>query len=221
MNILIVEDEIVVAMDLKKTLKFLGYNIIAIASNYKEVKKILQNHQVDIILMDINLEDSKYDGIEIASKIALPVIYITAFSDDETIKRSVQTNPLGYIVKPFKEEELKVNIELARYKLQTPYLKIQNEKIELGKGYYFDKKLEELYFNEMPILLGKYEKQLLMLLIDAKGNVVPFSRIDYEIWGDNTVSESTRRMLLYRLRSKLEHKFIETISGVGCKLVLK
>jgi DNA-binding response OmpR family regulator len=191
--------------------------VVDIASNDTEVEKLLQTSQIDLILMDINLEDSNLDGIEIASQIDIPVIYLTAYSDDDTIDKMVQTNPLGYIVKPFKDYELKGNLELAKFKLNS-YTK--GEKKELKDGYYYDYELDQLFYNDILINLGKYEKKLFKLLLDAKGTIVSFDRIDYEIWGGDFVNDSTRRSLIFRLKSKLEHKFISTISGVGCKMEL-
>jgi DNA-binding response OmpR family regulator len=217
MNILIVEDEIVVAMDLKKMVESFGYKVVDIASNDTEVEKLLQTSQIDLILMDINLEDSNLDGIEIASQIDIPVIYLTAYSDDDTIEKMVQTNPLGYIVKPFKDYELKGNLELAKFKLNS-YTK--GEKKELKDGYYYDYELDQLFYNDILINLGKYEKKLFKLLLDAKGTIVSFDRINYEIWGGDFVNDSTRRSLIFRLKSKLEHKFVTTVSGVGCKVKL-
>jgi DNA-binding response OmpR family regulator len=218
MNILIVEDEIVVAMDLKKMVEDFGYKVIDIASNDNEVDDLLQTNKIDLILMDINLEDSILNGIEIASKISTPVIYLTAYSDDDTIEKMVQTNPLGYIVKPFKDYELKGNLKLARFKLINY---TEGEKKELKDGYYYDYELDQLFYHDILINLGKYEKKLFKLLLDAKGTIVSFDRIDYEIWGGGFVNDSTRRSLIFRLKSKLEHKFISTISGVGCKMELQ
>lgn len=217
MKILIVEDEIVVALDLKKMITDMGYEVIDTVTTYEEVQEVLQKQTPELILMDINLEDSSLDGIEIASNIDIPVIYITAYSDDETIDRMVQTNPLGYIVKPFKDYELKSNLKLAKFKLSG---NIKSDKKELKDGYYFDYELDQLFYNDILINLGKYEKKLFKLLLDAKGTIVSFDRIDYEIWGGEFVNDSTRRSLIFRLKSKLEHKFVKTVAGVGCKVDL-
>lgn len=219
MNILIVEDEIVVAMDIKRSLEDIGYKVVDIASNNFEVDEIVSKSDIDLVLMDINLEDSQLDGIDIASNINIPIIYITAYSDDKTINRAIQTNPLGYILKPFNIEELKVNINLAKYKLGKKLQKGKNEKLDLGYGYNFDYELNELFFYDMHIPLGKNEKKLLKLLIDAQGNIVSNNSIESEVWKENIVSDNTRRNLIYRLRTKLEYKIIETISDVGCRLI--
>jgi len=219
MNILIVEDEIVVAMDLKDLVSKSGFNVIGIATTDQEVESFLAKEQIDLFLCDINLEDSQKDGIDIVSLTHIPTIYITAYCDEYTIQRAVKTEPLGYIIKPFKEDELNVNLSLAKYKLELESNLPQNTRIELGYGYSFDNELDSLFFYDMHIPLGKNEKKLLKLLLESKGNIVANSFIENEVWGDSIVSDNTRRTLIYRLRSKLEHRLIETIPDVGCRLL--
>ena len=170
--------------------------------------------------MDINLGNGK-DGINVAEEIQIsqdiPIIYITAFADENTINRAIKTNPVSYLIKPFKREELKSNIMLGLYKNKiVTNLSMEKTFIPLGQDYYFEERKNRLYYKALPINLGSKEKELLKILVESKGKVVPFEDIEYKIWGNNIVSNSTLRTLLYRLRAKLEHKLIETIPNVGC-----
>ncbi len=118
-NILIAEDDGIVAMDIKSRLKNLGYSVSAIVSSGKEaVKKVKENHP-DLVLMDIVLKD-EMDGIEAADKIRtqfrVPVVYLTAYADDKLLARAKITEPFGYIIKPFEDRELHSAIEIALYK---------------------------------------------------------------------------------------------------------
>lgn len=79
---------------------------------------------------------------------------------------------------------------------------------------------EQLFYNEMPIKLSKKERMLLILLLEAKGNILKFEYIEREIW-DDFVTGSALRTLIYRLRSRLDYKLIETIPSFGCKIILK
>ena len=119
-KILVVEDETIVALDIKSALKKIGFEVTNTVTNHDDAIKSVQANKPDIILMDIHLENSK-DGIETAQDIQkienIPILYLSAFSDDETIDRAVQTNPLGYLTKPFKREELKTTIHLGLYKI--------------------------------------------------------------------------------------------------------
>ena len=118
-NILIAEDDGIVAMDIKSRLKNLGYSVSAIVSSGKEaVKKVKENHP-DLVLMDIMLKD-EMDGIKAADKIRtqfrVPVVYLTAYADDKLLERAKLTEPFGYIIKPFEDRELHSVIEIAVYK---------------------------------------------------------------------------------------------------------
>ncbi len=118
-RILIVEDEGIIAKDIQNTLNRSGYSVIGIASSGEEaIKKAMEIHP-DIVLMDIVLEGAM-DGVEAAEYIRdyfdIPVVYLTAYSDDTTLQRAKITEPFGYILKPFQEKELYTTIEMAIYK---------------------------------------------------------------------------------------------------------
>ncbi|WP_291329192.1 HD domain-containing phosphohydrolase [Desulfovibrio sp. UCD-KL4C] len=119
LRILIVEDEAIVALDIKARLQILGYTVIGVASNGIAAIEIALQQSPDLILMDIMLEGD-LDGIDTARAIndenSIPVIYITAYADDETLKRAKITEPFGYIIKPFEDRELSLTIEMALYK---------------------------------------------------------------------------------------------------------
>jgi PAS domain S-box-containing protein len=118
-QILVVEDEAIVAEAIKRRLKKLGYVVHATAGRGDEaIKKAEENHP-DLVLMDIVLH-GEMDGIEAAEQIRIrfniPVVYLTAYSDEKTLLRAKITEPFGYIIKPFKERELQVAIEIALFK---------------------------------------------------------------------------------------------------------
>lgn len=118
-GILIVEDSYIVAYHLKKTLESEGYHVFAILDSGEELLQFLETTQPDLVLMDIML-NGQLDGIQTASiiktKYNLPVIYITALSDKETIQRAKVTEPYGYLTKPFEDREIFTVLEMALYK---------------------------------------------------------------------------------------------------------
>ncbi len=118
-QILIVEDERIVAEDLRADLQGLGYHITAIASTGEDAIKKVNENNPDLILMDINLKGDM-DGIEAADQIRssydIPIVYLTAYADENTIERAKLTDPFGYIIKPFDDRSLHVNIEMSLYK---------------------------------------------------------------------------------------------------------
>lgn len=118
-KIMIVDDETIVAEDLKGRLLDLGYEVCAVASTGSEAIAKAQKSGPDLILMDIRLKGDM-DGIEAAEKIKrrfdISVVYLTAYSDQTTLDRAKVTTPFGYLIKPFAERELYSTIEMALYK---------------------------------------------------------------------------------------------------------
>ncbi|MFP4654609.1 MAG: response regulator [Methanohalobium sp.] len=129
-KILVVEDENIVALDIKNRLNKLGYSVPSIASTGEEAVQKAEITFSDLVLMDIMLKGDM-DGIEAAEKIRelydIPVIYLTAYADDKILERAKLTQPYGYISKPFKEKDLRTNIEMALHKHKM-------EKDKLGKN---------------------------------------------------------------------------------------
>jgi two-component system, cell cycle sensor histidine kinase and response regulator CckA len=118
-NILIVEDESIIASVIAGALKKFGYHVIDILNTGEAaVDEVLQNRP-DLILMDIRLQGAM-DGIgaaeQILKQLDIPIIYLTAYADEPTLERAKKTRPYGYIPKPFQEIELKTTIEMALYK---------------------------------------------------------------------------------------------------------
>src|SRR2546427_312297 len=118
-NVLVVEDENIVARDILNMLKGLGYFVVAIASSGEEAIEKAGVKNPDVVLMDIVLKGS-IDGVQAAQEIRhrfqIPVIYLTAYADEDTLQRAKVTEPFGYILKPFEERELHIAIELALYR---------------------------------------------------------------------------------------------------------
>lgn len=119
-NILIVEDEVVVAKDIQMRLTQLGYNNPAIASSGDEAIEKCRSWKPDLVLMDIVLNRGSLDGIGTAEKIKqtldIPIIYLTASTDERTLLRAKMTAPDAYVVKPFQTRELQISIEMSLYK---------------------------------------------------------------------------------------------------------
>lgn len=110
-NILIVEDDFIVAIDLKQHLEKMGYNVLDITDNGKDAIHQTEEKHPDLILMDISLKGDM-DGIDAAKQIHdlydVPLIYLTGYFDDKTFKRANMAEPCGYIVKPFEDREIKI-----------------------------------------------------------------------------------------------------------------
>ena len=115
-KIIIVEDESIIALDIENMLKNLGYSVPAVLTKGEEAVKKSQELEPDLVLMDINLK-GEIDGVKAAeiihNRLNIPVIYITAYSDHETLERAGKTSPYGYIPKPIDGLELHTLIVLT------------------------------------------------------------------------------------------------------------
>jgi CheY-like chemotaxis protein len=146
-KILVVDDERLVAVGIKEQLEELGYKVVGMASTGHEAIEAALDKNPDLILMDIVLKGDM-DGIEAAKTIQsrrdIPIIYITAYSDEDIIARAQLTEPYAYIVKPLKNSELKANVQLAIYKHEfekkkkeaskriTAIIPAYNEQVSIG-----------------------------------------------------------------------------------------
>ncbi len=122
LQILVVEDEVVIARDIEECLENLGYSVTDIASSGMEAINKATQSRPDLVLMDIRIE-GELDGIQAAAHIwgslRIPVVYLTGFSDKNTLERAKITHPFGYILKPVEEQELYVAIETAMHQHQA------------------------------------------------------------------------------------------------------
>ena len=134
-KILIAEDENIIAKDISRTLEKLGYIVLGTARSGKDIIQKSEALNPDIVLMDIIL-DGEMNGIEAATKIMtsleIPVIYLTALADDETLHKAKITEPFGYIIKPFDERTLHSSIEMALYKHKVN-IQLKERNIELER----------------------------------------------------------------------------------------
>lgn len=128
--ILIVEDERIVADDIRMSLERLGYSVCGIVSSGEEAVEKAKGMRPDLVLMDIVLQ-GKMNGIEAAEVIRsgfdIPIVYLTAYSDHNTLERAKTSEPFGYILKPFEDRDLKTTIEMALYKHKMEKLLRESE----------------------------------------------------------------------------------------------
>ncbi len=118
-RILVVEDERIVARDIQRSLTDLGYQVPTTAATSEQALQLVSEHCPDLVLMDIRLR-GEVDGIETAAllkaRFEVPVVYLTAYADALTVERAKATEPLGYVLKPLRPNELRSTVELALYR---------------------------------------------------------------------------------------------------------
>jgi len=226
MNILIVEDESIVAMEIKNFLSSIGYKVIKCSSNSDDALNEIKNSSIDTIIMDINIK-GKLDGIELSEIIKnsnprIEIIFLTAYKDDYNIDRAVKIDPIAYLGKPFSREELRIFLKIALNRINKDSLvtNLNRDNIILDDEFYYSQQNEMLYCHQEIINLTKKEHQLLKLLILNRNSIVDIYTIESNIWIDREVNINTIRTLVKRLKQKLKHKFIKNIPSRGYQLVI-
>ncbi|HNP19951.1 MAG TPA: LytTR family transcriptional regulator DNA-binding domain-containing protein [Fulvivirga sp.] len=118
----IIEDEMVIAEDIRDILESNEYEVCGIAKNYEKSIEMIDNCQPDIVLLDIKIKGDK-DGIDLArtlrSDYNIPFVFISSHSDSQTVKRAAEVNPYGYLVKPFEDPDVLVAVEIALSNFQN------------------------------------------------------------------------------------------------------
>ncbi|MEA2091240.1 MAG: response regulator, partial [Campylobacterota bacterium] len=167
-NVLIVEDESIVALEISSYVNDLGYIVVKCVSNSQSALDVINSSTVDLVLMDVKIKGD-VDGISCASSIKeisdIPIIYISAFSDDETLNRAIQTQPSSYLIKPFNRKELKVAMLIA---IKKDKKSIRTGDIVFDSEFSFESQTRELLLCGENIHLTKQEQTLLSLLVSAK-----------------------------------------------------
>ena len=178
-KIMVVEDEAVIALKLQQMLTKMGYDVIGVSYSGEEALENARSLRPDLILMDIMIP-GKLDGINVAemvkSELDIPVIFLTAFSEDKIIERAKKAEPFGYILKPFQDREIRAAIEVAFYKKEMENaLKESEEKfralaenanegilvaIEHGEHVFANKRAAEITGYSVPELLKTKIKDL-------------------------------------------------------------
>src|SRR5688500_4756291 len=117
-RVLIVEDEFIVANDLRLILIRAGYNVTGIAASVEEANEHLQQHIPDLVILDIRLE-GKLSGIDFARKLRaenIAFIYLSAYANQQILEEAKTTEPYGFLVKPFRDQDLLVALDIAWYR---------------------------------------------------------------------------------------------------------
>lgn len=240
-KVMIVEDDTVTAMNLQMALENQGYEVVATVENALQAPNKIKVYEPEIVLVDISLQEEA-DGIALAKYIRekhqLPFIYLTAHSDSDIIDEAKQTEPYGYIVKPFDPDSLHATIQMAMYKFREEKKRkenfegLKNDKLNLekllynkkvsdkpivpfGEDYYLDISVCETFYEGKKIKLTKKENAFMRLLVAQLGLVVSFDQAINYVWEEKGATENSVRTLVWRLRNKLPTDIIQNASGIG------
>ena len=226
-DILIVEDEPILAMAMEIKLKKLGFKVSGISTTPDNA--ILHTHNLypDLAIVDINLNASK-TGIDVASynwkNFNIPIIFLTSYYNDKILNQAMEAEPYGYLIKPCRNEELKVAINTAIHKHQFFFknknllVPAKNKFIYITENIKFDLLQLELYADDKLYKLTKNEKKLFEILTKQPDKVVSFNTIFNFIWREDVYDLSKLRSLIYRLKNKLKFNPFENLYEEGYKI---
>lgn len=232
LDILIVEDEILLAMGMRNILNNFGYNVSGLEVTGKNAIEHVKKHRPNLVIMDIHLK-GVMSGIEAANFIwqfyKIPIIFLTSYSDAKTIQEAMTSEPYAYLIKPCKDQELLATIQTSMHKHNYFFKNREmithetkgKEIINLENDFYFNKTKSMLYKNDEILKLTGNEVKLFEVLSNSPGEPVSFDRISDYIWRDDFSDISKLRTLIYRLKNKIGKNLIENIFEVGYKLKTK
>jgi DNA-binding response OmpR family regulator len=224
-NILIVEDAVFNAEFIRKVVLSLGHKVVDVTDDAKSTLEVVSKQAVDLVLMDINIVGPT-DGISLAKKLnekhTLPIIYMTAFGDSATISETKGTNLYGYVVKPFDAQDIEAALSVAIQRIESEKDLITNNtsdcKTILDNGYYYNTNSKILFHEEEEIVFTKNEKLLFDVLFTHYNEVVSCDLLRNKIWYNKSVSDSTIRDTISRLRKKVPELNIVNSISLGYSL---
>lgn len=225
MNILLVEDDITLAMGIEYSLKNEGFNVKTVGK-IKDAKEKISNSHIDIILLDVNLPDG--NGYELCKEVRVdsevPIIFLTACDEEVNIVMGLDLGADDYITKPVRVRELVARINAVARRKGVVSKDKEDNKIIVRDIKVLPLKYE-VYKGEEKLQLTSVEYKLLLLLIENSGNVLTRKTLLEKLWdieGD-FIEESTLTVYIKRLREKLkedkENPYIETVRGIGYKWI--
>jgi len=222
-KIMVVEDEKLSMLFIVESLKEEGYRDILEYASADGILTALKSGEVpDLILMDINIEGSK-DGIQTAKEILsrwnIPIVFMSAYNDKETIREVLSISLYGFISKPFDERELFIACELAfenfKHNVKTKVLEEKVMRVTLFENCYYDLTTSKVMKDNKWIELSSNEQILLDILIKNINRTVSKEQLSFEIWSNYDESNSALRTTVYLLRKKIKGIDISSQSKRG------
>lgn len=219
---LIVEDEPITSHFIREIIEDQGYRVAGSAKSAPEARQIIGGQRIDIAIMDINIQGSE-DGIQLSRSLAdenIAIIYISAYSDPQTLQEAAGTMPYGFLVKPFRETDLIAVLLLvvSRVKQEQNKVEMHQETQDQFAEYRLDTEQNRLYWRAQTIDLSKNETRALHIFLNKPESLITMEELRQAVWGEKSVGDSTIRELINRIRNKADTLCIENIYGTGYML---
>lgn len=216
MNVVIVEDDGIISLYLKECIEELGHNVTAVMRHSQEVETFTGYNDTDLLLMDINIYGPK-DGIMLARNIyethGIRCVFISSYKDSETLKSAMSANPLWYITKPLKEQEIETVLLMVQSQLQS--LTPQPEKVLKIGPYHYDSQKALFFENGSPLKLGSIEVGILLILVRQVNTVIAIDTLLSTFWPEDPDGTKKLRDSIYRIRKKMPEITIISYPRIG------
>jgi len=229
-NVLVVEDEMMTQRYLKDILTNFGIEKVESFNNAQDTLDWLVDNECDLLLADINIKGA-IDGIQMSStivkKYTIPIIFITAYSDTETLNEALDVSPFGYIVKPFTQADVELQIRVAYQKFMqskeeggAKKTSENNESkiIKISDDFEFSLDNNVLYHKGKEVYLPHKQNELVTVLVKSLNTVVSYEQLEYILWKDESHAASALRTLVYSLRNIVPELNIVSHSKMGYSL---
>ena len=213
-KVLIVEDDELTAQAIEQSLKICCEKVY-VAHNGLMGYQIFETQELDVIISDINLPQMNgFEMIHAIQQISphLPIIIMTSYDTSEHILESITIGAHHFLRKPIRIEELQTALLIA-----TKH--IYEDKITLLENFHYDISNKQLSKNDHIIVLTKSEQKLFHLLALNLNKVISYETIENHVWQDKSMSSEALRMCIKKIRLKTDRNLIQSISGIGYKMV--
>ena len=223
---MVVEDEVITQRLLGDILKQQGAEV-NFFDNAVDALANISDYSPDMILMDININGA-VDGIQLSRKILekhdVPIIFITAHDDDETVEETLDLSPYGFISKPFTGKDVVISIRIASKmyrdndQVKSVATELDPETVVINDKYTYVVSQMKLFEFDKPVELTRNQNKLLFLLVKNINMTVNYELLISNIWGEEEKSDSALRTLVYSIRKSLPDLPIVSHSKVGYSL---
>lgn len=215
---MIIEDDSIVAMHIRETVEAHDHDVVGVAKSAEKALKLAKEIPPDLVISDINIEGD-IDGIECCKMLQnsyhTSVILVSAYNDQTTLQNASTLDFTGYLIKPFREDELITLLDLIVLRENE---NSRHKRKKINELYDYCPTHQTFYRNEEVLELTQKEKSFLEALIRAKGAIVSYQHLSEMIWYGEEVSDEARRQLVYRFRQKLPDFPLKLVKGIGYKL---
>ena len=231
-RIVIVEDEVITQRFLQDIFSQYDTHVVGCFDNAANLIAQIKDLVCDMILMDINIK-GPMDGIQLARKIlekhAVPIVFITAHNDDETIEETLELSPYGFICKPFTSKDVIVTTQIAYKQYQSYQNRTEkvtlaeedNDTVVINEIYTYIKKQSQLFRKGEPVYLTKNQHLLVKALAENIDKTVSYEMLVSAIWEEAEIADSALRTLVYSVRKFLPDLPVVSHSKIGYALEMQ